>query len=48
MGPATPGELILGSIDDRRNKARVYYFKNVETEQCKNFVNSQAWEAGGT
>lgn len=47
MSSATPGEVILNSIDDRRKKACVYYLKNLKPEKCKDFVSNKAWEADG-
>lgn len=47
VSSAAHGEVILNSIDDRRKKACVHYFKNLKPEKCKDFVSNQAWEADG-
>lgn len=47
MSSAAHGEVILNSIDDRRKKACVQYFKNLKPEKCKDFVSNRIWETDG-
>lgn len=48
---ATPGEVILNSIDGRRKKACVHYFKHLKPEKCKGLCEQQSlggrWKIGG-